>query len=156
MRPSQSTRETLKIKSPVLGLSDILKTSLGWDECLVSFEEQGLPFYVLPGGQPSGNSELLLSEKMRKMINQMCVYADYIILDMPPNSMLADTVMLSNIVDTALYVVMSDYASKDIILRGMKELSSYGIDICGCILNGEKQNRPQGYGYANYAAKHFQ
>ena len=153
-----SSRKILNISSSKKGLSDVLNTSTNWQDCLVSFEDRNLPLYILPGGKPSGKSELLLSEKMKQSINEMRKCADIILLDMPPSSMLADTFMLNDIVDGALYIIKSDYVKKEYILREMKELINYGIEVSGCIINGEKHNGfyryGNEYGYGYYGARH--
>ena len=64
--------------------------------------------------------------------------------------MLVDATLLSRHVDGVAYVVMSDFAKRRFIYKGMEELSNNGVPIFGCILNGGKKHSGRGYGYGYY------
>ena len=66
--------------------------------------------------------------------------------------MLVDAMMMVQHVDGVVYVVMSDFAKRKFIYRGMEELTSNGVEVLGCILNGGK-SRARGYGYYGYYGK---
>jgi Mrp family chromosome partitioning ATPase len=67
--------------------------------------------------------------------------------------MLVDAMMMVQHVDGVVYVVMSDFAKRSFIFRGMEELTTNGVEVLGCILNGGK-SRSQGYGYYGYYGRY--
>ena len=84
-------------------------------------------------------------------IEAMRKTADIIILDTPPSAMLADAEMVVKYADTAIYVVMCDYARSFYVQKGIRELAETGIDITGVILNAGEQASSSGYGtYGKY------
>ncbi len=61
--------------------------------------------------------------------------------------MLVDAMMLVKHVDAIAYVIMSDYARRRYIIKGVEELSNSDAPIVGCILNGGSTRSGGYYGY---------
>lgn len=102
---------------------------------------------VLPGGQPPSNpSELLSSEKMRRLIQEVKNrYEDrYIILDSTPAHFLGETTALVSMVDGVLLVVRSGKTAKDAIIEAIDNLGRKKI--LGVIFN-DSDEALKGYGY---------
>ncbi len=75
---------------------------------------------------------------------------DYVILDTPPCSLLADTAEMSAAADCALMVVRQDYAPRDKILDGARLLTDSGLPLIGCAINcvtGTHTDSSYNYGY---------
>lgn len=105
---------------------------------------------LLPGGKrESSLVEILGSEAMSNVIASLREKADIVILDTPPSAMLVDAMMLVRHVDAVAYVIMSDYARRRFILKGIEELNNSDAPIVGCILNGGS-SRSGGYGSYGY------
>ena len=102
-------------------------------------------------GSPEANADpqLLSSKNMGRLIEGLRKYADVIILDTPPSAMLVDAMLVSKYVDEAIYVIMCDYTKKNVVISGIQELSSAGVEIGGFILNGA-EGGTAGYGYHSY------
>ncbi|MFV9484343.1 polysaccharide biosynthesis tyrosine autokinase, partial [Christiangramia sp. ASW11-125] len=71
---------------------------------------------ITSGPVPPNPSELLLTKKMDKLIDNLKKEYDYIILDTPPIGMVADALNLVKHADATLYLVRQDYTK-----RGMLE-----------------------------------
>ena len=71
---------------------------------------------ITSGPVPPNPSELLLSQKMDELIEDLKKEYDYIILDTPPIGMVADALNLVKHADATLYLVRQDYTK-----RGMLE-----------------------------------
>ena len=113
--------------------------------------------YVVYGGPSVSNAaELLAKAETRYFIKASRNVFDYIILDTPPCSMLADAAELADLADCALYTIRQDYAPKDRILDGAQLLSDSGLPLIGCVMNCVKRGGSgssysyYGYGYGAY------
>ena len=108
--------------------------------------------YVVFGGPAvSDAAKLLAKPETRNFIKASRNVFDYVILDTPPCSMLADAVELADIADCALYTIRQDYAAKDRILDGAQLLVDNGLPLIGCVMNCVRRS-PSGssYGYYGY------
>lgn len=64
------------------------------------------------GIKPPNPSELLLSERLRELINILRQRYDFIILDTPPVVVVADAVQIKDVADATMYVLRSGYTPK--------------------------------------------
>ena len=135
------------------GLAAILAGNAAADDTLVPITAEGRRFrlQVLPGSERTSDTlEMMDSEVMKNLLEDLKTRADFIILDTPPSAMLADAMMLARHADGVAYVVLADFAKRRVIRKGLEELQDSGIPIFGCILNGAKTTQ-SGYGkYGNY------
>ena len=143
-----SVRERLYLKEEGNGLYEYLAKKVELDQILEWNETYKM--HVVPGGEAISNgSELIDSQRMKKMLKELKEMTDYVILDTAPVGVLTDTAILAESADAALFVVKQDYASRSSILEGIGQLAESKIYISGCILNGA-QAGIGGYGYKNY------
>ena len=151
--PTQGKVFDLKGKYP--GLVAVLQGTASLDEALYEVKEQGeeIGLTLLPGADKESRLvEILGSEEMGRLLDKLKERADVIILDTPPTAMLVDATIMMPYVDGVVYVVMCDFAKRSFIFRGMEELTSNGVEVLGCILNGGNTNA-KGYGYGYYGSK---
>lgn len=108
--------------------------------------------YVVFGGPSVSNAaELLAKPETRYFLKASRNVFDYVILDTPPCSMLADAAELADLADCALYTIRQDYAAKDRILDGAQLLSDSGVPLIGCVMNCVKRSTSgSSYGYYGY------
>ncbi len=138
------------------GLVAVLHGKATLDEALVEVKNKNIPtgLRLLPGAEKESRLvEILGSEEMRKLLDQLRQEADTVILDTPPSAVLVDAMMLVKHVDGIAYVVMRDYARRRFIFDGVEELSAAGVPIVGCILNGGRVHSGK-YGYYGYYGRY--
>jgi capsular exopolysaccharide synthesis family protein len=102
---------------------------------------------MLPAGKPPPNpSELLSSEKMRRLVQELkSRYEDrYLIFDTTPAQFGAETSFLASMVDKVLLVVRPGRTSRDALLEAIGNIGRERI--IGVVLNACKET-PKGYGY---------
>ena len=134
------------------GLVAVLNGKATLDEALIEVKNKNMPtgLRLMPGADKESRLvEILGSEAMRKLVDQLRDQADAVILDTPPSALLVDAMMLVRHVDGIAYVVMRDYARRRFIFDGVEELSTGGTPIVGCILNGGRVHSGK-YGYYGY------
>ena len=112
----------------------------------IRFENTSL--FVFSGDEPIGNpTPLFQREKLAAFIQSVRPMFDYILIDTPPCSMMADAPALSSHVDKVVYVIREDYASTAQIYDGVQSISGSGAEICGFVFNRATAPHGSGYGY---------
>lgn len=105
---------------------------------------------VLPCGPvPPNPAELLGSEQMRKLLNELVDQFDHIVIDSPPVVSFADPVILSTMVDGVILVVRGGFSSRGIVLRSRQILTDVGAKIYGVVLNDADMKASDSYYYYN-------
>ncbi|WP_029036047.1 GumC family protein [Salinimicrobium xinjiangense] len=115
---------------------------------------------VFSGAIPPNPAELLMNDRMEELINSQKTSYDFIIVDTAPTMIVTDTLLISQLADTTLYVVRAGYTEKK-LLEFPKELKQQGkLKGLAIVLNdvdyskfsyGAKYGYSYGYGYG-YAA----
>jgi non-specific protein-tyrosine kinase len=91
---------------------------------------------VLPSGPiPHNPSELLDSERMINILDQLTKKADLVILDSPPVLSVADATILASRVDGVMMVVDSAFTRRGTARRSRDLLQSIGARIVGVVVN---------------------
>jgi capsular exopolysaccharide synthesis family protein len=114
--------------------------------------------YVIPSGPiPVNPTELLSNGRIDALVESLRQEYDFIIMDTPPVSMLADAGLLSEHADTTFYVVRHEYTPRN-YMRLLSDLSgSQRFRSLNVIVNAV--NYPSGedfgYGYAYASSKAY-
>jgi capsular exopolysaccharide synthesis family protein len=131
------------------GLSDYLRGDA--DEYAVI--QRGLQenLFMIPGGSLVSNpSELLLDERMKRLLNLVTPIFDWVIIDSPPTLPVHDAGVLAEMVDGVLYVVRAGSTDAEIVERTVAEFQ--GKNLLGVVLNQVEQSDSYGDQYQNYYA----
>ena len=105
--------------------------------------------HIIPGGPGSkANYATMLSQgRMARLIQAARNLYDYVILDTPPCSLLADASELAELAEAGLMVIRQDFAARDQIVDGIQRLSDGKLPILGCAFNSVRKSLTGGYGY---------
>lgn len=129
------------------GLSHCLDgNNLQWADLLFKHDQLD----VLLNGSIYPNPNLLLNgERFRSVIDEMKLVYDYVIFDTPPTLLMSDTLTISKLADTILYIVRSGFTDKKLIDYSSKFFRQEGLDHVGYVINGVNYKKSYDYGY-NY------
>ncbi len=146
------------------GLSDYLYDFEVSENEIISIEKQaGIKVdMVLSGPIPPNPAELLMNDRLESLLEYAAGVYDYVLVDTAPTMIVTDTLLVSPLADTTLYVVRADYTDKK-MLDFPKELKQQGkLKSPAIILNdvdyskfsyGAKYGYSYGYGYGYGADK---
>jgi len=135
------------------GLSEILIGYAGWRESVLSTQMELLK--VLPAGQcPPNPAELLGSEKMKDLLEELEKEYDLIIIDVPPINVVADPLMLSSEVSGSLLVTRQNYTDHRDLRNALVSAEMTGMNVLGFIFYGEELTPQARYG--RYSKKYYQ
>lgn len=118
--------------------------------------------FVLLGGSGSKSDSFGKAQKrgMANLLRYARAHYDYVILDTPPCSLLADASELADLADAGLIVIRQDYATRDQILDGAQLLAECNLPIIGCVFNNVRKSLSgsygYGYGYGYKSSKKYQ
>ena len=135
----------------IYGLTDILAKDRAVDKCIQKTELENL--YVLTAGAiPPNPAEILSSEKMKNLIENLKNVYDYIFIDTPPIGLVTDAGVLSSFIDGVVLVVKSESVEKKYLEETKKKLDAVDARILGAILNSYKSEQKD-YNYYSYYGK---
>lgn len=109
---------------------------------------------LLSGDIPPNPSELLGSERMKKLLDQMREKYDCIILDTPPINMVTDAVVLAPQTDGVLFVVRANQSERGAVIHAVDQLEYAQVKLLGFVLNGIDLEKTS-YGYGKYRYKKY-
>lgn len=107
---------------------------------------------VLSAGEiPPNPSELLSSEKMKRILAALSEEYDYIIIDMPPITAVSDGLTIMGLLSGIVIVVRQGYCNQSALAETMRQMKFLNIKILGFVMNcSEKQKgKYKEYGYAH-------
>lgn len=153
----------LNIKKNQHGLQDYLHDiSVDWHSTVNKnyLDNENLDI-ILSGTIPPNPAELLSNGRLDKLVEEAKNEYDFVIIDTPPTLLVTDTLVISHLVDTTLYVVRADYTPKKILEfsvnlsdKGKLKNMAYVINNVGSNYKGYgtygynyKYNYAYGYGY---------
>ena len=122
----------------------------GPEHSLLSLPQMENLQVLTSGPLPPNPSELLGSQRMGKLIEDLEQQADVLIFDTPPVLAVTDAVVLSKQVDGVLLVLDAGSTREDLARRAVEELAKVGAPILGVVLNKVPVRRRGGYGYHYY------
>lgn len=122
------------------GISNVLVGMCTVEEAIRETEYPGVDV-LLSGDIPPNPSELLGSEKMEKILADLSQKYDYILIDLPPVNIVADTVILSKYMSGVLLVVRLRISSRDSVAEAIKKLELAKTNIIGVLLAGMKNKK---------------
>ena len=131
----------------VPGLSNVLAGLCEVEEAVRKNLYPNLDF-LFSGDIPPNPSELLGSERMSKLVEEMSEKYDYILVDTPPVNVVSDTCVVANLLDGVLLLVRHNRARKDEVKRAVSRLQLTGVKLLGFVLNGVSgKNKSYNYYY---------
>ncbi len=150
----------LRIKhSAQYGVSTVLSGAAEMDSSIGYLEDINL-YVMLAGPTPPNPSELLNSEKAKKLFDNLAERFDYIICDTAPAAIVTDAVALSQHCDGVIFVIRQNYSTVDQVKEVISRLESVNAKIFGTVLNGYNAHDDTGsyYGhyYYYYSSKHYE
>lgn len=128
---------------PECGLAEVLSGDATLESAVVAVE--GTSLRVLPvHATPSNPSELLASDRMRSLVEEVARSYDQVIFDMPPTLALPDAKTVSELTDGLVFVVRANSTPRDDVAAALDILDRRRV--LGLVLNGvESESKRYGY-----------
>jgi capsular exopolysaccharide synthesis family protein len=127
------------------GLCEFLRGERDLADCVYHLPDAGI--WVLPAGKSMGNPlELLQSQSMSVLLDQLSAMFDWVVIDSPPVLPLADTSVWMRLADGVLLVTRQGVTEKTQLRKGLESLEQQKL--VGALLNGAQASHYSSYYYA--------
>lgn len=158
----------LDLRKPKLSAEFNLSNEAGIVNCLIkqktideAINHTQIPCLdvILSGPVPPNPSELIMSDTMAELMEELKRKYDYIILDTPPVGLVSDALELAQYCDVTLYIVRQNFTKKEMITLLNNRVKRGELKNTSIILNGFENKAKYGagygygygYGYGSYA-----
>ena len=128
------------------GLTEYLRGEADEYSVIQSATDENLCL-IAGGGEVANPSELLMSERMKHLLDLATPVFDYVILDSPPAIPVHDPSLLADFCDGTLFVVRAGVSEFDVVSRAAAEFE--GKNLIGVVLNGVGPEAMYGQYYAS-------
>lgn len=103
---------------------------------------------VLPAGAPSLHpTELLSSEKMKELMEDLSEEYDYIVVDLPPVTVVSDALVISGLLHGVVMVVRNGIVEEKTLADAMRQIEMVKLRVLGFVYNGSSGVSKRNYGY---------
>lgn len=126
------------------GLTTILSKQKNYEDVVYHNLRPGLDC-ITSGSIPPNPAELLASENMKELLDELGAIYDYILLDTPPVNVVTDAVALSRYVSGVMIVVREGYTNHESIENALKLLKLAKAKVLGFFVN-DVDTAAMGYG----------
>lgn len=144
-RPSLA--KLLKV-DPKPGILALFEEGTSLDAVICVEEFSGMHYIPSTAGTPNPQ-DLLGSKHMASLINSLRSQYDLIVLDTPPILAVSDALILSHLVDTALFLVRWGKTPRPVVLGAFKSFQANGANLAGAVLTRVNFRRHATYGYGD-------
>ncbi len=94
-------------------------------------------WYILPAGDiPPNPSELLASDRLKRLLEYLQERFDFIVLDLPPVDMVSDALVVSSVVDGMIVVVRENYTERADLRECIRQMNIANTRVLGIVFNG--------------------
>jgi capsular exopolysaccharide synthesis family protein len=137
------------------GLSEFLIGDITDIDSIVHSTKVDNLYIITAGGLPPNPSELLGSDAMSKLVDQLEKEYDMVLFDSPPIVAVTDASMVSGELDAIALVVKAGQTERSAVDRALDMINNVKAPLIGAILNGASQESLGGkyayyYSYYNY------
>lgn len=139
------------------GITNYLSGDRDLDSIVRTYDD--LPrLKVITGGPiPPNPAELLSSNEMRHLLEELSAKYKHVIVDSPPAISFTDAAIISTLVDGVVLVAMANKSSMHLMRQFKQRVQNMGARIYGVVLNGIKSGSVEydyyGSGYYHYYSR---
>lgn len=136
----------LGVDKNILGLSDMLykKDIENYKKYILNFQKIDV---ILSGTIPPNPTQLLSSSNFKNFIESVRKDYDHVVVDSAPCLLVSDTLEISNLLETTVYVVRANFLDKNLISYINENVDQKRLNNVSLVLNGVGNSSSYGYKY---------
>ncbi|WP_070328441.1 CpsD/CapB family tyrosine-protein kinase [Exiguobacterium aurantiacum] len=128
------------------GLSTILVGRISLERAIQKTGVERLSL-LTAGPIPPNPTELIASDQMVELLDEVRRQYDIVILDAPPMMQVADARLLAKIADGTILVISCENSERQLVVKAKEQLERTGTHMLGLVLNKRKSRRHKYYAY---------
>ncbi|MEG0093798.1 MAG: CpsD/CapB family tyrosine-protein kinase [Erysipelotrichaceae bacterium] len=124
-----------------VGLSDLIRNFENFDvredtyfQKFKDKDNEGKLYLLSAGTKIPNPQEMLASEKFKSLIEKLRSRFDFILIDCPPISAVADAIPISNVSDGTIFIVSAKDTNKNDARTALTQLQRNGVNVLGAVL----------------------
>lgn len=130
-------------------IEDVLQHDMPPTDAIVQDPESKLYIMFAHGKTPLA-AELLRSQKMKTLLQQLEEEFDLIIFDTPPIMGISDSWNMARMIDAVIYVVQWAETPRETVKTALRQLDMIGVTPSGLVLSIVNMQQQRYYGYGGY------
>lgn len=137
-----------------VGLSNLMKDyddfDVNKDTYFQKFKDassEGKLYLLTSGSRVPNPQEMLASEKFAELIKKMRTRFDFIVIDCPPISAVADCIPVAHVSDGTIFVISSKETNKNDAKTALTQLQRNGVNVLGSVLTKVETTASHYYSY---------
>ena len=132
------------------GVRDVLNGKAAPEDAIISYKKTGLDL-LLEKKADKNSGDRVASGQMQELLTWARANYDFIVLDLPPMSVVSDSEGAMEYADASLLVVRQNAAAAPVLNKAIASLNSGKAKLVGCVLNNVYATfLAQGQGYGGY------
>ncbi|MBL4708659.1 MAG: polysaccharide biosynthesis tyrosine autokinase [Flavobacteriales bacterium] len=135
------------------GVTSYLTGNNTLKEILHKTENNEYCYFISSGPIPPNPTEMIMSEKMKQLIEELKKEFDYIIMDSPPIGVVSDALLLREFITNTLYIVRNKYTLRSSI-HYLEEQYQNGELVNPFIVVNDIKIRKNGSAYKGYVSNY--
>lgn len=128
-----------------LGLTDYLLGKIEKKD-LIQHSEDKVDF-IISGEKTTSVVQVLQSQKLQDLFNELKQEYDYILLDTPPVIVVSDALLVNKVADGIIFVVAHGLGRKSMVKEAISSLTRNNVPIIGIAMTQDRVNKGNRYGY---------
>ncbi len=128
-----------------LGLTDYLLGKIEKKD-LIQHSEDKVDF-IISGEKTTSVVQVLQSQKLQDLFNELKQEYDYILLDTPPVIVVSDALLVNKVADGIIFVVAHGQGRKSMVKEAITSLTRNNVPIIGIAMTQDRVNKGNRYGY---------
>lgn len=105
---------------------------------------------ITSGKVPANPAEIINSNAIKELINDLSQHYDYIFLDTPPLVLVSDPLTIATYADAVILTIAHSETEKEVIKRAIDSLRQVNANVIGTILNKLPVSKHNMYYYKYY------
>ena len=150
-RPTVAAKLSLARKP---GLTNMLVDRESGDDVIQRSPHAPNMDVICSGDLPPNPSELLGSVKMGQILEQLRQQYHYIVVDLPPVTVVSDGLAMSKYLDGMVFVVREDVSDRKLIAEAMRQIRMVGVRVLGFVYRASEESGKR-YGYGKYKKGYY-
>lgn len=117
-----------------VGLTNVITGKLELDRALYRDKGQENLFLLLSGPTPPNPAEILASNHIKDLVNELSQSFDYVFIDTPPVGLFTDASIVSTFCDGMIFSIKSNDTKKEEIAKALDNLKKVNAKVIGAVL----------------------
>lgn len=137
----------VKDEEPATGITNYLVGEKEIKDIIQKVDDYKDFYMISSGPAPPNPAELIMSERMEKLMEYLKENFDYVVLDTPPVGLVTDAFLLNKFANNSIFVVRANKTKKSELQHLVDICTDRKLNAPSFILNGTKAPKKYGYYY---------